>query len=144
MDGGYTFAASDLQADRWREETGSDFAGIARLDEEGRLRWSALSGSTSTRTAQLTFKGARGDGFIATAIRSGRPTAYDARRASSMAGARSEPLLLAESLLAALALPCMERTGRLAGLLIFGRRSEEPYSENEIAGALAAFCQNRL
>jgi hypothetical protein len=144
VDGGYTFAASDMQAERWREETGSDFAGIARLDEEGRLRWAGLSGSTSTRTAQLTFKGARGDGFIATAIRSGRPTAYEARAAGTAAGARMEPLLLAESLLAAMALPFLERSGRLIGLLIVGRRGDVPYSESEIADVLAAFCQNGL
>jgi hypothetical protein len=138
------FVASDIQADRWREETGSDFAGMARLDGEGRLRWAALSGSTSTRTAQLTFRGARGNGFIATAIRSGRPTVYDARGAGSVANAKSEPLLLAESLLAALAVPFMERTGQLTGLLIVGRRSDVPYSEAETAGILAAFCQNGL
>lgn len=145
LDGGYTFAASDIQADRWREETGSDFAGIARLDDEGRLRWAGLSGSTSTRTTQLTFKGARGEGFIATAIRSGRLTAYDARSAAGAAASvRSEPLLLAESLLAAMALPFLERTGQLTGLLIVGRRGDIPYSESEIANVLASFCQNGL
>ncbi|MBD3921129.1 GAF domain-containing protein [Paenibacillus sp. PR3] len=145
MNGGYTFAASDMQADRWREETGSDFAGIAKLDEEGKLRWAGLSGITSTRTAQLTFKGARGDGFIATAIRSGRPAAYNGRAAAGSAiRARSEPLLLAESLLAAIALPYLDRTGQLTGLLIVGRRSAVPYSESDIANALASFCQNGL
>lgn len=144
MDGGYTFAASDIQADRWREETGSDFAGIAKLDKEGRLRWAGLSGSTSTRTAQLTIKGARGEGFIATTIRSGRPSTYDAKAAGSATGALREPLVLAESLLAALALPFMDETGQLIGLLIVGRRGAVPYNETEIAGVMASFWQNGL
>jgi hypothetical protein len=55
-----------------------------------------------------------------------------------------EPLLLAESLLAAMALPFLERSGRLIGLLIVGRRGDVPYSESEIADVLAAFCQNGL
>jgi len=145
LDGGYTFAASDLLADRWREETSSDFAGIARLDDRGRLRWEGLSGSTSIRTAQLTFKGARGEGFIATAIRSGRLTAYDAQTTAGLASTvHSEPLLLSESLLAAMALPFLERTGKLMGLLIVGRRGSVPYSESEIANVLASVCQNGL
>ncbi|GMK39545.1 hypothetical protein PCCS19_25990 [Paenibacillus sp. CCS19] len=145
MDGGYTFAASDIEAERWREETDSDFAGIARLYDGGRLRFAGLSGSTSIRTSQLTFKGARGDGFIATAIRSGRPTTYNAQATAGLAtSVRSEPLLLAESLLAAMALPFLERTGQLTGLLIVGRRGNAPYSESEIASVLAAFCQNSL
>lgn len=117
---------SELQ--RVREATSSDFAALALTEEAGsRIGWKYASGSANDRYRRMRLK--PGSGIAGLAIRLGRPTVPDRAAAERL---RQEcPVMLAEHLASAIAVPFQTGPERTAVLLV-GARRERIYGPEDV------------
>ncbi|OXM84011.1 hypothetical protein [Paenibacillus rigui] len=139
-----------VRLDRFKLDTRSDFAGLALpLDSEGgQLQWSFVAGNTNRRYERMRVK--RGRGLAGMAWQIGRLLTWDASMEETAVKAPEKrslyldcPLLLAEGLKAAAAVPV--RSGGVGNdwLLLVGRRTPEAYSVTEIAYVQACAAELR-
>ncbi|AJY75383.1 GAF domain-containing protein [Paenibacillus beijingensis] len=108
----------------------SDFGAFAQPVESDRLmRWTCEAGSRNRRISQMTVK--PGVGAAGMALRLGRP--YIVNGIGNDSAVRECPVMLAEKLLSAVAMPIPALTGHSAGgVLLLGRRSGLNYGEEDV------------
>ncbi len=125
---------------RLQELTFSDMAALAWVADEGREHgpyvWTCVVGSRNDRYRRMSFR--RGSsGLAGTALKLGRYVTADMERTPAFA--RECPVMLAEKLQTALALPVPKReTGEaVSGVLLLGSRSGLVYGQEVIEQAEA-------
>jgi len=119
--------------ERLRLRTKSDFAGLGQVDGETRkLRWRFAAGSVNERTRSIAQKPTAG--LSGAALRSGRPARMEDGHGESARLRLEEPVMLAERLASAAAIPIAEGTG---GVLLLGRRDGRGYETAEMQQALS-------
>ncbi|MCZ8518181.1 MULTISPECIES: GAF domain-containing protein [Paenibacillus] len=112
--------------DRLRTETGSDFVGIAVTDGSHRQgRWIGASGSQNDRYRHMVLKPGRG--LAGTALLTARSVTGRAGSRQRASGDADCPLMLAEGLSSAAAVP-IRHLGRMLGVLYVGMRQEHEYT----------------
>jgi nitrogen regulatory protein A len=116
--------------ERVKQETVSDFVGVGLMDNVKRkLCWQWAAGSISQRSLQVEQK--LGSGLSGAALRSGRPASISRPMPDRERFKLGEPLMLAEQLVIAAAVPIVTDSGT-SGILLLGRRTETSYSPNEL------------
>lgn len=124
-----------VQLEHIRVRTHSDFAAMALPlgQGSGLLHWSCAAGNTNRRYEQMKVK--RGRGLAGLALQIGRLLTWDAASgdAAKLHGMyRDCPVLMAEGLQAAAAVPLHSFLLPDAGLLLVGRRQPNAYSAAEL------------
>jgi nitrogen regulatory protein A len=103
-----------------RLDTGSDFAAIAvPCGDKAALHWNYASGNLNHRYSQITVKSGRG--IAGTALRTERAVVLDHHRYAADLRKEDSPLLTAEKLEAAVAVPVLFTNGT-KGVLLLGSR----------------------
>ncbi|WP_052487230.1 GAF domain-containing protein [Gordoniibacillus kamchatkensis] len=131
-------AAMVAELDRLRLETGSDFAAFAvPLEGEASWRWSCASGNLNSRYKGLVIKSGRG--IAGSALRTGRAVVLGRHRYASDLRKDDLPLLSAERLEAAAAVPVtVPAAGGSKGVLLVGARSPRDYD----AASVEKLCES--
>lgn len=115
---------------RLRSLTLSDFSALACIEKsEGLLRWKYVSGNLNCRYKNIAMRSGRG--LAGLVIRHGRSIILDASIPDFNRKLQEEPIMLAEHLQSAIAVPIMMHQ-ETAGVLLVGNRSRITYSFNEI------------
>lgn len=113
-----------------RLSTRSDFAALALLSQDGRrYRWQYTSGNQNDRYKQMVVR--KGKGLAGMAVLLGRTLTIDSQSDLSIKLDMDSPLMMAEGLQAAAAIPVREAVGD-HGVLVIGIRRTYCYSENEL------------
>jgi nitrogen regulatory protein A len=113
-----------------RISTCSDFAALALLSEDrNRYRWHYATGNRNNRYMKMLVK--RGKGLPGTALLLGRSMTIDHRKIESDKLEIDCPLMFAESLQAAMAIPILVSTKDI-GVLMVGVRHENGYSKRDL------------
>lgn len=114
----------------------SDFAALAlKSSEEARIRWVHAFGNRSERYRRMTLK--PGTGPAGMAVRIGKPVVWVDTASAGEASGCDCPLVAAEKLRAAAAIPIARGSGFDAVLLV-GRRLPANYGPGEVANVEAA------
>ena len=109
----------------------ADFAAAACFErEQRRISWPIATGSLNGRYSRMTA--GPGVGIAGYVIRHGRPVIVGASRPDPEALLRRCPLLLAERLKSAIAVPIAGGDGFVCGVLVAGTRTERDYGEEEL------------
>ncbi|GIQ69523.1 GAF domain-containing protein [Xylanibacillus composti] len=115
--------------ERLRTLAASDFTGLALLESHQKARWRYAAGNRSERYKQMLLK--PGSGPAGVAFRIGKPVLWD-DRAPSLSGLRADcPLITAEQLHSAVAVPISTGHG-IKAVLLAARRSPHPYTVQEV------------
>ncbi|MDF2725137.1 MAG: hypothetical protein K0Q59_4812 [Paenibacillus sp.] len=117
------------QLELLRKRTLSDFAAVASRQGDGRcIRWICGSGCGNER--YLHIRETIGHGIAGIVLRHGRPVVVRGSEPDAERTRRSYPILLAEHLQAAAAVPVAGDS--LGMVLLIGRREPRDYSEDEM------------
>lgn len=109
----------------------ADFAAAACFEPQlRRVSWPIASGSLNGRYSRMTA--GPGVGIAGYVIRHGRPVAVGAPLPDPEALLRRCPLLLAERLQAAIAVPIAGEGNAVCGVLVAGARTKREYGEAEL------------
>lgn len=130
------------QLELLRARTLSDFAAVASRQEADRvIRWTCGSGNGNERFLQM--KETIGSGMAGWVMRHGRPFVVRSTEPGAEMMRRSYPIMLAENLYAAAAVPVPGGTDICMALLI-GRRTVRDYSaaDMQILEQVAAQCSD--
>ncbi|MDQ0172190.1 GAF domain-containing protein [Paenibacillus tundrae] len=114
--------------DRLRLNTSSDFCGLACLSGT-LLRWKYTSGASNERVQRMEMR--PGQDLVGTALRTGRTTLSDAQSSSEHTPGRC-PLMLAERLVCAIAVPVFQSGSLPEAVLLVGNRMSCTFSEDMI------------
>lgn len=114
--------------DRLRLNTSSDFCGLACLSGT-LLRWKYTSGASNERVQRMEMR--PGQDLVGTALRTGRTTLSDAQYRSEHTPGRC-PLMLAERLVCAIAVPVFQSGSLPEAVLLVGNRMSCTFSEDMI------------
>lgn len=116
--------------DETRKRLSADFAALAWMsDDEHRMVWQFVSGSCSARYRTLPIRPGR---ELAGAVyRIGRPLAWDESTPDLRRKRLESPLMMAEELKAAAAVPIVEADD-IRGILLVGQRSDRRYSADDL------------
>lgn len=113
-----------------KRKTASDFIGVGLMDKNKRkLCWQWAAGSISARSLQVEQKPTTG--LSGAALRSGRPSSISKAMSDRERFKLGEPIMLAEQLVIAAAVPIVTDSGD-SGILLLGRRGETSYSPGEL------------
>ncbi|TMV48098.1 GAF domain-containing protein [Paenibacillus mesophilus] len=115
-----------------RERTLSDFAAVAATghDADRMIRWICGSGNANERFMHMKEKA--GMGIAGWVVRHGRPLVIRGTEPDAEKRRRDYPIMLAENLLAAAAIPI--RSGAaVAGVLLVGSRTARDYTSADLA-----------
>ncbi len=116
--------------ERVKQETMSDFVGVGLMDTVKRkLCWQWAAGSISQRSLKVEQK--PNTGLSGAALRSGRPASISHAISDRERFKLGEPLMLAEQLVIAAAVPIMTDSGE-AGIMLLGKRTETRYSSEQL------------
>jgi nitrogen regulatory protein A len=118
------------ELDSLRNQTASDFSGIAWMDQhDNRIRWFYVSGNSNERFKRLALKPGRG--LAGLVLRLGRPLIIDNRLPGSERTSLQHEysIMLVEDLLAVIAFP-IKIQDETRGVLLIGDRSDRYYEEN--------------
>lgn len=108
--------------------SGSDFCAAAVYEPGSRqIRWSAAFGNANERFRHLVSR--PGQGLAGEVIRVGR--LVHKVYAPDELSRSGDSIMVAERLLTAAAVPVYTEHGDIAGVLLMGRRTETPYSQEE-------------
>ena len=118
------------QLDQLRAQTTSDFSAFACIDKETHLiTWKYASGNQNERYKHM--HGKPGKGLAGLAIRSDRMITLD-QSISDYARKRLDyPIMLAENLQSAVAVP-VKANGETYGVLLTGSRTLRQYSQDDL------------
>lgn len=137
MENGERRALEELEG--LRAALGCDACLLAVVSGEGGLRWRAAAGAVSERYRRMEER--PGTGLSGTVMKIGRPLELQAASLRSARRLQDYPLLIAEELASAYAVPIDVGAGRPAGLLLIGRRGERAFSAAERQSAEASACR---
>jgi nitrogen regulatory protein A len=113
------------------QETSSDFSAVSyRPEQETRLQWRYAFGNRNERYRHMQLKPGLGPGGLT--LRTGKPTRWSDRLSYPADLTMECPLMTAELLHAAAAVPIHKGEG-IYGVLLVARRSSEAYSDEELA-----------
>lgn len=110
--------------DRLRLNTSSDFCGLACLSGT-LLRWKYTSGASNERVQRMEMR--PGQDLVGTALRTGRTTLSDAQSNTDHTPGRC-PLMLAERLVCAIAVPVFQSGKLPEAVLLVGNRMSCTFS----------------
>lgn len=127
---GNSRAEIEAQLNSLRNITSSDFSALALIDiRKHRIQWRYASGNINDRYKQMMVR--PGQGLAGLVIRLGRHMVLDAAMPDVPLKRLEHPIMLAENLHSALAVPItIER--EIHGVLLLGSRSIRTFTENEI------------
>lgn len=114
-----------------RARTSSDFAAVASSGQEAdrMVRWICGSGNGNERFLHMKEKA--GTGIAGWVVRHGRPLAVRGTEEDAERRRREYPIMLAEHLLAAVAVP-IRRAADIVGVLLIGSRTARDYAHAEV------------
>lgn len=117
------------EMDRLRSDLGSDFCSLALVEEESDgLSWKLASGNENERC--LTMKERAGKGFAGSVVKVGRPMPFNVAELIMSRKLYEYPILIAEKLRSAFAVPLV--SGRnVTGVLLVGDRRKRVYRPEE-------------
>lgn len=119
-----------VELNRLRMLTSSDFSALALVDRHtNRIRWHYASGNGNERYKHIALR--TGQGLEGMAVRLGRPVAVDASTPELERIRGQYPIMLAENLLSALAVP-LSVNGAIGGVMLIGDRTERIYKPNDM------------
>ncbi|WP_181438565.1 GAF domain-containing protein [Paenibacillus sambharensis] len=111
----------DRILDELRNTASSDLAALAWKDEEGRrIRWIAASGNRNERFRRMALK--PGKGITGEVLRAGRMVVIAQAAGDTESTACDHPIMLAEQLQSAVAIPVLI-DHKAYGVLLLGNRS---------------------
>lgn len=111
--------------------TSSDFSALSfRPEQESRIRWRYAYGNRNERYRQMLLKPGLGPGGLT--LRTGKPTLWTDRLSCPADITMECPLISAELLHAAAAVP-IHKGDTIYGVLLVARRNSDPYSDEELA-----------
>lgn len=114
--------------DGLRLSTSSDFCGLACLNGT-MLRWKVTSGSSNERVKRMEMR--PGQDLVGTALRTGRTARSDAQSPGEHTPGRC-PLMLAERLVSAIAVPVFQEGSVPGAVLLVGSRLPCIFSPNMV------------
>lgn len=110
--------------------TSSDFSAFARLSERDHtIHWKYAVGNKSDRYKQMVGKPGRG--LSGSVVRFGRDIVVDKNTPNYDKTRLEYPIMLAENLHSAIAVP-IHLHGKINGILLIGSRSLQEYSQSQI------------
>ncbi|TNJ65155.1 GAF domain-containing protein [Paenibacillus hemerocallicola] len=114
-----------------RARTSSDFAAVASSGQEAdrMVRWICGSGNGNERFLHMKEKA--GAGIAGWVVRHGRPLAIGGTQEDAEQRRREYPIMLAENLLAAVAVP-IRSAADIVGVLLIGSRTARDYVPAEV------------
>ncbi|QJC50952.1 GAF domain-containing protein [Paenibacillus albicereus] len=123
------------ELERLRRELGCDVAVAGVAAQGGGLRWKAASGAASDRYRIMAERPGRG--LAGTVLKVGRPMALQAAELRAGRQLQDYPLLIAEGLCSAYAVPLLA-SARPSGVLLIGSRSPKAFADADRLAAQAA------
>ncbi|MFX3648231.1 MAG: GAF domain-containing protein [Paenibacillus sp.] len=114
--------------DGLRLNTASDFCGLACLNGT-MLRWKYTSGASNERVKRMEMR--PGQDLVGTALRTGRTARSDAQSTGDHTPGRC-PLMLAERLVSAIAVPVFQEGSMPGAVLLVGSRLPCTFSLNMV------------
>ncbi|MBH5320297.1 GAF domain-containing protein [Paenibacillus sp. GSMTC-2017] len=118
-----------LELNRLRGELSSDFCALAMLDVDGfTLKWKLASGNENERFRKMTFR--YGKGLSDTVVKVGRAVSLNLTDIISSRQVHEYPILIAESLRSAYAVPLQDGI-KVIGVLLVGDRKNRIYRVDE-------------
>jgi nitrogen regulatory protein A len=119
------------ELERIRGLTFCDLAALAWAEHAGnRMKWVSASGHLNDRYKKMIVK--PGQGVSGMAIRLGRPFIMDDTPAHSDRLSTECPMMLAEQLVSALAIPLSKGKGDIRGILLLGKRKDACFSKDSL------------
>ena len=106
----------------------SDFAGLAWLDNH-LVRWKVVSGNRNDRYKKIILRS--GKGIAGQVLRSGRPMTVDSPHHNSQLDIKDFPIMLAEHLVSAAAVP-VTIANKVVGVLMVGNRNARSYTVQDM------------
>ncbi|MET3938768.1 nitrogen regulatory protein A [Paenibacillus sp. PvP094] len=114
-----------------RLNTSTDFCGLAYLSGS-MLRWKYTSGATNDRVTRMEMR--PGQDLVGTALRTGRTSLSDESTTNASTPGRC-PLMIAERLLCAIAVPVFLESSIPGAVLLVGSRQPCTFSPNTVREA---------
>jgi nitrogen regulatory protein A len=105
-----------------------EFAGLA-WSENNIVRWKVVSGNRNDRYRKIILRS--GKGIAGQVLRSGRPMTVDCTECKFQYDMKDFPIMLAEGLMSAAAVP-VTLNNKVLGILLVGNRSPRTYLSHEI------------
>jgi nitrogen regulatory protein A len=105
-----------------------EFAGLA-WSENNIVRWKVVSGNRNDRYRKIILRS--GKGIAGQVLRSGRPMTVDCTECKFQYDMKDFPIMLAEGLMSAAAVPVTLNI-KVLGILLVGNRSPRTYLSHEI------------
>jgi len=118
------------QLDNVRNETTSDFSAFATLRQNDQIiQWNYVSGNTNNRYKNMI--GRPGKGLAGFVIRADRAMVIDESTPNYLQKRLDYPIMLAENLQAAVAVP-VKADNKTVGVLVIGSRTAKTYTSREL------------
>lgn len=119
--------------DRIRLHVATDFVALAAPESDGQMRWQYASGNRNDRYKRIVLRS--GKCLASRVLLHGRPIAVEGIFPQAGDDPREYPILLAEGLCSALAVPvlCQER---VRGVLMMASRTLRTYGQDDMSAAL--------
>ncbi|MEX2416267.1 MAG: GAF domain-containing protein [Paenibacillaceae bacterium] len=111
------------------KQISSDLSAIALIDQNNKIRWRYMFGNMNERYRHMVTK--PGLGISGQVIRFGRTVIIDQIHSSTELARGQFPIMLAEQLLAAIAVPLLNNN-RIVGVLLVGDREKRLYNMEDI------------
>jgi nitrogen regulatory protein A len=125
-----------LELNQLRGAIHSDFCALAFLEEDGfTLKWKLASGNENERFRRMTFRPGRG--LSDTVVKVGRAVSLNLAEIIFTRQLHEYPIMLAESLRSAYAVPLQDGT-HVVGVLLVGDRKKRVYRPEEKNAVLQA------
>ncbi|WP_100398733.1 GAF domain-containing protein [Bacillus sp. FJAT-44742] len=114
-----------------KKETNSDFAAIAWTEEGGNThRWKEAVGFSNNRYKNICKR--NGSGLAGVIFTAGRPFRLDSENPYLEHKRLESPIMLAENLFAAAAVP-IKINDKVKGILLVGSRTERLYTKSDLS-----------
>jgi nitrogen regulatory protein A len=110
-----------------------DFLALAMAEPDGQIRWAYASGNRNDRFKRIVLR--QGKGIAGRVISLGRPVAVDGIVPRAGDDPRDYPILLAEGLCCAVAVPVLCGQ-RVRGVLMMANRSQRCFTPNDVDAVL--------
>jgi nitrogen regulatory protein A len=120
--------------DKLRTQIVADFLALAVPEPDGQIRWQFASGNRNDRYKRIVLR--PGKGIAGRVVSLGRPIAVQGMIPKAGDDPREYPILLAEGLCCALAVPIL-RGERVHGVLMVASRTERIFDRQEVDAILA-------
>lgn len=112
------------------KQTSSDFAAVASLEADHRIRW--VMGVGNDNDKFLFMEKRAGRGIAGWVVRHGIPLLVGCQGPDAENHRQQYPIMLAEHLLAAAAVPVCGEGGAVTGVIMVGRRTPSDFEQQDI------------